>query len=120
MCGQRMGRVVGRWRGGRDGRGPWLCECRGVFLGVADFKSVIRSMPICFFFEFAMEYKDVVHQSVLKFLHILLLAFAAHKFFPCAEQILDGDDTLVTMSELDPPNRTPPQRLLPLLERIKS
>src|SRR3989338_4867688 len=65
-------------------------------------------MPICFFFEFAMERKNVVHQVVLELLHVFLLAFAAHKFFPCAEQILDGDDTLVTMSELDPPNRTPP------------
>ena len=73
-------------------------------------------MPICFFFEFAMERKNVVHQVVLELLHVFLLAFAAHKFFPCAEQILDGDDTLVTMSELDPPNRTPPQRLLPVIE----
>src|SRR3989344_523996 len=54
-----------------------------------------------------MQREDVVHQTVLECLHIFLLALPSRKLTPCREQVLDGDDIVVTMAELNPP-RTPP------------
>src|SRR3989338_8307908 len=59
-------------------------------------------------FQVAMECEDVVHQRVLKFLHVSLLAFAAQKFTPRGKQIFHRNDILVAMSELNPPRVTPP------------
>src|SRR3989344_2177661 len=63
-----------------------------------------------------MQRQNILHQAVLELLHVSLLALASNKFTPCAKQILDGNDIVVAMSELDPPNRPPPQRLLPVIE----
>ncbi|HEY4521312.1 MAG TPA: four helix bundle protein [Candidatus Paceibacterota bacterium] len=89
-------------------------------LRVADLERVVRAVTIFARKKIVMERKNVVHQVVLELLHVFLLAFASHEFLPCAEQIFNRNDIVVCMSELNPPNRTPPQRLLPLLERIKS
>src|SRR3990167_6277247 len=56
---------------------------------------------------------------MLELLHIFLLPLPSHKFSPSTEQILDGDDTVIAMSELNSLRATPPQRLLPVIEHVK-
>jgi hypothetical protein len=91
-------------------------------LGVADTKVFVPAVLVCALFQVALEREDVVHECVLEFLHVLLLALAAHEFTPCGEQVFYRDDILVWMSELNATRTTPPpsRPLLPVLERIKS
>ena len=56
---------------------------------------------------------------MLEFLHVFPLPLPAQKLFPSGEQIFDGNDIVVGMTEKNTP-RVPPPRILPLLERIKS
>jgi len=77
-------------------------------LGIAYLERLIWPVPIYSLFQFVMERKNVVHQRVLKFLHIGLLALPTDELPPCAEQILDGNDIVVAMGELNPLMRNPP------------
>src|SRR3989338_8099004 len=56
---------------------PWL--------GIIDFKSVIRAMLICFFFEFPMENQYIISQIESKLLNILAFSFATQKLSPRCE-----------------------------------
>ncbi len=58
-------------------------------LRVGDVEGVIGTVYVRLRGKVTMKRKNIVHQSILKLLHILLLALAAHEFLPCLEQILD-------------------------------
>src|SRR3989344_5462186 len=77
---------------------------------IGDVECVIRTVRICFRRKLSMQGKHVVHQRKLEFLHIFLLPLPAYEFLPCFEQVLDGNDILVGMSEADssPLRATPP------------
>src|SRR3989344_4144159 len=64
-----------------------------------------------------------MHQSSLKHLYIRFTQFPLRKFFPCNEQVFHRNDRIIRMSKLNPRhpvNATPPPRLLPLLQNIKT
>jgi hypothetical protein len=80
------------------------------WLGIRDAECFIRTVCVCFVFQVTVECKNVIHQTILKSLHISLLPLSTHKLTPCTEEILCGDDTIVGMSELNhTPKNTPPR-----------
>jgi hypothetical protein len=87
-------------------------------LGIADLEMLVAAMMVRAVPQLAMKCKDIIHQAVLEFLHVSLFPFAAHEFLPRLEQVLDGDDILVAMTESDTGqlNVIPPQRILPVIE----
>ena len=56
-------------------------------LWIADLEGVVAAVLVCTSHKIVMEGKDVVHQSILKFLHVFLLALAAQEFFPGGEEV---------------------------------
>jgi hypothetical protein len=77
-------------------------------LRVGDPERVISAMLVRSTRKVAMQSEDIIHQLVLEFLHVLLLSFASQEFLPRGEQILDGNDILVAMSESTPASLNPP------------
>jgi len=75
---------------------------------VGNLKGVVGAVLVRSRSKLAMQIKDVVHQAMLKFLHVALLPLASHELFPCCEEIFDGDDTVIVMVELDSLRATPP------------
>lgn len=80
-------------------------------LRVAYLEVVISAMRIGACRKLAMQAEDVVHQAMLELLHVFLVALPMDKFFPSGEQILDGDDIFVGMSENNPRVTPPPNEL---------
>jgi len=78
-------------------------------LRVVDFECFVCAVAVRFGFEIVVERKDVVHQAMLKILHVFLLALPTDKLAPRGEQILDRNDILVGMSENNPTRPTPPR-----------
>ena len=83
---------------------------------VVDLEGFVGAVSICFVFQIAVERENVVHQVMLEILHILFLSLAADELLPRREEIFDGDDILVGMSENNSSRPTPPARLLPVIE----
>ena len=91
-------------------------------LRVGNTKMLISAMFVRLLFQIAMESKNVSHEMSLEFLHVGFFALPFQKFAPCFKEIFDRDDILVRMIEPDKihiAKRTPPPKLLPVLERAK-
>jgi hypothetical protein len=56
---------------------------------VGDFEGVVAAVFVDFVLQIAMEGENVVHQSVLEFLHVCFLALPSQKLLPRVEQILN-------------------------------
>ncbi|MES2006519.1 MAG: four helix bundle protein [Patescibacteria group bacterium] len=84
-------------------------------LWITDLEMVVAAMHIFLFFKILTKHQDIIHQSILKLLHVLFLFLSSQKFFPSEKQILDRNDILKAMSELGPSD--PPRRsFLPVIE----
>src|SRR3989344_1628431 len=81
--------------------------------GVGDVEGVIWTMGICFLFQFAVKRENVVHQAMLKLLHVALIALTAQKFLPCAKQVFHRNDIFIGMSANTPQVAPPPQESAP-------
>ena len=57
-------------------------------LRIGDLERLIAAMAVGMIDKVGMERKEVVHQTKLKFLDILLLPLSRSKFFPCLQEIL--------------------------------
>ena len=63
-------------------------------LGVADAKVLVSAVPVAKYghavsiFQIIVKGENVVHQTILKFLHVLFLPLSAHKLFPRLKEIL--------------------------------
>lgn len=64
-------------------------------LRVGDFEMLVAAMRVRASRKVAMKREDIVHQSVLKLLHIFLLPFSAYELFPRGKQIFNRNDILV-------------------------
>ena len=77
-------------------------------LGIGDLEGVITAVAIRFLFQVVMKIEDIVHQRVLEFLHVVLLALTCRKLLPCGEQVFERNDIFIGMNELNPSRPTPP------------
>lgn len=84
------------------------CFVNAPWLRVGNVECVVRAVRVRTRGKITVQCKHVVHQLVLKLLHILFLSLSPHKFLPRFEQVFDGNDILVCMSELNSTNATPP------------
>ena len=77
-------------------------------LGVGYLERFVYAVAVRPIFQVAMERKNIIHQLVLKLLHIFFLPLASDELPPRSKQIFPRDDILVGMSELNPPRVSPP------------
>lgn len=85
--------------------------------GVVDAEVVVRAMCVRFGLELFVEKSGLIYQTVLELQNVLLAALACAEFLPRFKYVLERYDIVVRMSE--PLRASPPQRLLPVLERVK-
>ena len=57
-------------------------------LWVRNLEVLVAAVAIRLVLEFLVEFKNVIHELKLEFLHIALVAFAAQEFSPCLKQVL--------------------------------
>ena len=72
---------------------------------VRDIEGMVAAMRIGLLLKIAVEGEDVVHKMKLEFLDILLLPLTLQKLLPGFENIFDGNDMLIRMTE---PLKSPP------------
>lgn len=68
------------------------------WLRIADPEVRVGAMSVFALCEFFVELDDMLHEPILVCLNVFF-AFLAAKKLPCVEQIVDGDDMVVGMSE---------------------
>lgn len=96
-------------------------------LWVAYFEMMIAAVLIGAGNEIRMEYGNVFNEIVLERLHVFLFLFAAQKFFPCVEQVIDRNDTVVGMRDADsihsleriPPRTISQDKFVPVVLKLK-
>ena len=89
-------------------------------LRIGNLEGLVWAMPVRLCFQVPMKCENVAHERMLELLHVTFASLAPHELFPSREQILHGDDIVVTMSEQNPLRANPPLRVLPVVEHTKA